>query len=60
MPKKTIPANLQNAEEQAKTTGIYVTHALADAKTVEAATNVSKPSDENVAEARAWVNHNEK
>lgn len=59
MSKTTIP-NHTDITKKVKYTGIYKTHALADAKSVDPANNVSKPSDTNVAEARTWVNYNEK
>ncbi|MDD4572056.1 MAG: DUF3787 domain-containing protein [Clostridia bacterium] len=59
MPEKIV-ANTQQSLKKLDYAGLYQTHALADAKNVDPANNVSKPSDKNVDEARNWVNTNEK
>lgn len=55
-----IIADTKQSLKKLEYAGLYKTHALADAKNIDAANNVSKPSDTNVTEARTWVNLNEK
>lgn len=43
-----------------KEKGVFTTQAISQKDSVQDGTNVSLPSDENVREARNWVEHNKK
>lgn len=48
------------SKPQQKETGTFITLAVTQKDQLQEETNVSLPSDENVREARNWVNHNKK
>jgi hypothetical protein len=45
---------------QKKEKGVFATQAISQKDSAQDGTNVSLPSDENVKEARNWVEHNKK
>lgn len=47
-------------EERKRATKTFVTQAISQKDRTQEGTNVSLPSDENVSEARKWVNQNKK
>ena len=55
-----IIAGTDDSLEKLKYSRLYRTYALADTAEVDPANNVSKPSVDNVAEAREFVDRNEK
>jgi len=54
----TLVKNEQNLKYKGK--NAFITQAILQKDSVQEKTNVSLPSDENVDEARDWVNHNKK
>lgn len=54
----TLVKNEQNLKYKGK--NAFITQAILQKDNVQEKTNVSLPSDENVDEARDWVNHNKK
>lgn len=58
--KKGKPKRSFDKKDKYKLLGAYETLAVTDTTERYEKTNVAKPSDFNVEEARDWVNHNKK
>lgn len=51
---------MNNKTKKEKTVPAFQTFALVDTKSIDPATNVSIPSEDNVKEAKDWVDYNQK
>ena len=54
----SLVKNEQNLKYKGK--NAYITQAISQKDSTQKSTNVSMPNNENVSEARDWVNYNEK